>query len=56
MKCEFIGKDGSMGLKKGNIYNIKTTITQNLLWVHWDRNGCLYSNLEKFLENWKVIK
>lgn len=56
MECMFIGKDGSMGLIKGNIYSIRTIIAHNLLWVHWDNNGCPYSNLENFLKNWKVVQ
>ena len=55
MKFRFIGKDGSMGLKKGSIHTIKTSIKQNLLWVTWEDNSCPYSNLEKFFENWEMV-
>lgn len=55
MKFKFIGKDGSMGLKKGSIYEIKTSITHNLLWVTWNNNSCPYKNLESFLKNWEKV-
>lgn len=53
MKFKFIGKDGSMGLKNGEVYEIKTAIFQNLLWVTWNTNSCPYTNLEAFLANWE---
>ena len=56
MKFRFIGKDGSMGLKKGSIHTIKTSIKQNLLWVTWEDNSCPYTNLEKFFENWEMVR
>ena len=56
MDCMFIGKDGSMGLKSGDVYHIRTSISGGLLWVYWNGNGCPYSSLENFLKNWKVVK
>ena len=56
MKCKFIGKDGVMGLKKGAVYEVITSIQCNLLWVTWGDNSCPYRNLESFLKNWEVVK
>ena len=53
MKFKFIGKDGSMGLKKGTVYEIKTFIRHNLLWATWNDNSCPYKNVETFLVNWE---
>ena len=55
IKARFIGKDGSMGLKKGDVYEIRTSIQYGLLWVIWNENSCPYRNLESFLRNWKLI-
>ena len=53
---KFIGENGSMGLKKGRVYEIKTSISHDLLWVTWDDNSCPYKNLETFLQNWEEVK
>ena len=54
MKFKFIGADGSMGLKKGEVYELKTSIISGILQVRWRKEFCCpYSSLEKFLENWE---
>lgn len=53
MKFKFIGKDGSLGLRKGAVYTIRTSIQNNLLWVNWGNDFCPYRNLEAFFRNWE---
>lgn len=64
MRAVFIGKDYSMGFRYGKEYKIKTWIESRFftkkgyLWVK-DINSnlyCLYSRVETFLKNWKIIK
>lgn len=55
LKFKFIGKDGSMGLKRGSIHTIKTSIHKNLLWVTWEKSFCPYKSLEAFLKNWEMV-
>lgn len=58
----FQGKDGSMGFINGDEYKIGLFIEANKVEIHHSRPGSLipyrvveYSNLGKFLENWKDI-
>lgn len=67
MKALFIGKDGSMGLKHGGIYDIeiKTSgkyIIVSLLIYEYDllrgffrahEAKCPYSSIKSFTENWE---
>lgn len=57
MRFRFIGKDGSMGLKKGSIYKLTTMIIGGYIVVRWDKGKpCPYSSLEAFLLNWEVVR
>lgn len=55
MKFRFVGKNDFMNLKKGQVYEIKTLIKHNLIWVIWDDNSCTYKDLKSFLSNWKEV-
>ena len=56
VKGIFVGKDGSMGFKRGKEYQFTTCIRHNMLCiVTSDGLWCPYSNMEKLLENWRII-
>lgn len=50
------GPSNALGISTGQVCLLKTKIDQNLLWVTWHNNSCPYPNLEKFLENWEIMK
>ena len=52
----FIGKNGSMGFKYGEEYKFFTYYDAGYLYLK-TTNGlwCPYSNMEKLLENWRII-
>lgn len=56
MKAVFTGKDGSMGFKKGKVYQIKTKVKSGYLWVVdlETGNSCPYERLESLLDNWRL--
>ena len=63
MKLRFIGKDGSMNLKHGRVYEIVRIITvANYIYVMWkDGPGvstrcCPYSSLSALCANWSDMK
>ena len=58
MKAVFIGKNGSMGFKKGKKYQIKTRVEGGCLWVIDLNTGktCPYGSLEPLLDNWKICR
>ena len=56
MKLKFVGKDGSMGLTHGNIYDVQITATHKNIWVFWDSNGCPYSSPQNLAKNWEALK
>lgn len=63
MKLRFIGKDGSMKLKHGRVYEIVKIITiDNYIYVMWtDGPGvnvrcCPYSSLSALCANWSDVK
>ena len=56
MRGIFIGKDGSMGFKRGKKYEFHTYCQRDCLHLK-TTNGlwCPYSNMEKLLENWRIV-
>ena len=52
----FIGTDGSMGFKRGEIYTIELSYDDNRDWliVRSGRLWCPYSNLTSLLKNWEI--
>lgn len=51
--AKFIGEDGSMGLRKGKLYNVSVYTMDNYIWVDWGMNRCPYSSFGKLEENWE---
>lgn len=52
----FIGRDGSMGLRKGKVYQVSIRTFNGFIWVYWGDQACPYSSFKKLLENWKENK
>lgn len=59
IKAKFIGEDGSLGYKKGKVYELNFTTFLNTTTVRISINHiqgiCDYSSFEKFLENWTNV-
>ena len=60
MKLKFIGKDGSMGLMHGAVYECEISTHGSFVYVDWrgdwTKGYCPYSSLAKLLENWEERK
>ena len=61
MKLRFIGKDGSMNLKHGQVYEIiSLEAIRDHIGVTWKDNGhmryCPYSSLSALCANWSDVK
>nr|DAH62621.1 MAG TPA: hypothetical protein [Caudoviricetes sp.] len=56
MLARFIGKDGSMGFKNGEIYKLKSKCVNNKIIVKTanDKLFCPYESIESFLRNWEI--
>lgn len=59
MKLKFIGEDGSMGLRTGEVYDIRIFIKGECLWVEWKVNlytvkSCPYISTQSFAQNWEL--
>ena len=57
MKLKFIGEDGSMGLRTGEVYDTRIFIKGECLWVEWKVNlytvkSCPYISTQSFAQNW----
>lgn len=56
--AKFIGKDGSMGYRNGEVYNLKTYMHENMMWVKalgTRLPHVPYIYLESLLENWEIL-
>lgn len=55
--AEFIGTNGSMGFKKGKIYNINIKEQLNVIVLRTmdGKLWCPYSSMEAFYKNWKIL-
>lgn len=56
MKARFIGKNGSMGLVHGRIYNIQIWSDNDYIYVRWGSLTCPYTNLKTLHENWRAVE
>lgn len=59
MKLKFIGEDGSMGLRTGEIYDTRIFIKGEYLWVEWKASlysvkSCPYTSTQSFAQNWEL--
>lgn len=62
MKLRFIGNDGSMGLRTGEVYDIRISIDEKHLWVEWKVScygpfavkHCPYASVQLFAQNWEL--
>lgn len=53
MYLKFIGKDGSMGLRYGQVYKIYITSSGDLIWTMFEYGEmCPYSSPQSFAANW----
>lgn len=66
MFARFIGKNGSMGLKHGEVYEISLSEYHGLPCVHWAKlsgflslrnseDPCPYSSFKTLAENWEIV-
>ena len=56
MKMKFIGKDGSMGFRYGQVYDVVVSIIDSKnISLRCDelKVRCPYSSIHAFLKNWK---
>lgn len=62
MKLKFIGKNGSMGLIHGKVYNVDLFVNGKYFCVRWRTSiwkpakVCPYGSVSKFAENWEHPK
>lgn len=63
MKARFIGEDGSMGLKHGNVYEIVLFDCGGQPVVSWKYTkmskfgmSCPYGDFKKLAENWETVE
>ena len=55
MRLKFVGKDGSLRLTRGKIYEVELSSTAGHIWVHWGHESfekCPYSTPQSFAANW----
>lgn len=59
MKAKFIGEDGSMGLRNGQIYDIRINKIlyrfrrMPCIWI--GKNYCPYETEEALYSNWEIV-
>lgn len=62
MFLRFIGKDGSMGLKHGQVYHCQVHTYDGCICVYWAEkpsamtNVCPYSSLRSLTANWETVE
>lgn len=58
MKAKFIGKNGSLGLENGKVYQIVALPSYSwypILLLIENKKRCGYRSLETMLQNWELI-
>lgn len=61
MFLRFIGEDGSMGLKHGQVYRCQIYTDDGFICVSWKRKWltnrmCPYRSLKALTENWETVE
>lgn len=56
IRLRYIGRDGSMGLRKGSIYYVSIYTIQGAICVHWGFAYCPYLSLTTLLQNWEELQ
>lgn len=59
MKAKFIGRNGSLGLENGKVYDIEAVPSRSWYPIQLLIGGkvkCGYRSLETMLQNWELIK
>lgn len=55
-KLRFVGRNESMGLRKGGIYEAFIYSGVRYYWVAWDKTKrCPYDTLDALRENWEDV-
>ena len=52
MKLRFVGKNGSMGLVHGKVYDVTIETKYSHIVVSWCGNFCPYSTITSLADNW----
>lgn len=50
----FIGSDGSMGLRRGQIVPLSVHFGNGTLWACWKGGSCPYDTIAAFSRNWRL--
>lgn len=58
MYLRFLGKNGSLGLIHGAIYDVNITSSEGHINVYWGHQGrkynrCIYASPQSFAANWE---
>lgn len=56
MRLRFVGEDGSIGLKHGQVYDVKVNTAMGYIFVIWKESYyCPYSSLAALTANWEDV-
>ena len=59
MQLKFIGKDKSMKLENGKVYDVKIHANYDRIWVHVEETNrilnCPYNSIKLLLEDWEEL-
>ena len=59
MLLRFIGKDKSLGLNHGEVYDVEISAKHEMVWVHvkWATRflSCPYVSIKTMLQNWEEL-
>ena len=52
---EFIGTDGSLGFKKGEVYKLQVSTDERYVKIVFVGVKCIYSSVRNFMKNWRLV-
>lgn len=52
---QFIGEDGSLWLRKGQILALKVYREGGRLWAYWNGGRCPYDTMDALMRNWRLL-